>query len=75
MFKVSTKADSLTSVLEEMAKEQDSKTLTVGLDGHLFTKTAVESLKKAKGVHIVVNLEDKIAVEEATKTDKEEIGT
>lgn len=48
LFKVSTKMESIKTILEEMAdQENDGKDTTggelrVGIDGHLFTKTAID---------------------------------
>ena len=57
LFQVSTKSSPVSKVLEDLAKGRPEP-LKVGLDGHLFTKIAVDSIMKAKGIEVVVNLDD-----------------
>ena len=60
VFDVSTKADSMKTVLSVMATDGEEK-IRVGLDGHLFTKTSVDALMKTEGVELIVNLDSKAA--------------
>ena len=53
-----------------MANEQNegesatSEKLRVGIDGHLFTKTAIDSLLQTKGIDLTINREERPVVEE-----------
>lgn len=71
-FDVSTKADAMVAVLEKMAKDSGVK-LKVGLDGHLFTKTQVNSLKKSPAFELIVQTDDRPVVELATTAQGESV--
>ena len=58
-----------------MANEQNetenatSEKLRVGIDGHLFTKTAIDSLLQTKGIDLTINREERPVVEEIMLSD------
>lgn len=70
--------ESIKTILEEMAdQENDGKDTTggelrVGIDGHLFTKTAIDQLLKTKGIDLAINREEKPVVEELMLSDNTE---
>ena len=70
--------ESIKTVLEEMADEENdgegatNGKIRVGIDGHLFTKTAIDQLLKTKGIDLAINREERPVVEELMLSDNTE---